>query len=85
MVTKMYICKDCGALFLNPKTYIEKHNLDTPPYEQWYGCPYCSGDFAETYECNICEDYIRGDYIKLSDGSYICDNCYTKHNIVEDN
>ena len=85
MVTKMYICKDCGKLFLKPKKYVEKHNLDTPPYEEWNGCPFCSGAFTETYECNICGECITGDYVKLVDGSFVCDDCYTKHNILEDN
>lgn len=81
----MYICKDCGSLFLEPHKYTEKHNLDIPPYEERHGCPYCGGAFTETHECNICGDYITGDYVELADGSYACENCYIERNIMEDN
>ena len=44
---KNYVCLECGKQFSFPKHYIEKHGLDTPPYEEWYGCPYCAGAYRE--------------------------------------
>ena len=79
----MYLCLDCGYIFSNPKTYTETHGLDTPPYEKYLACPVCGGAFVETYPCAICDNWITGDYIELSNGDIICDDCYVcKH--IED-
>ena len=40
----MFRCKKCGAEFRTPGTVIEKHNLDTPPYEERSVCPDCRSD-----------------------------------------
>lgn len=42
-----YVCLECEKHFHSPRHYIEKHGLDTPPYEEWYGCPYCSGAYQK--------------------------------------
>lgn len=80
----MYICIDCGALFLEPREYIESHGLDSPPYEAYSGCPVCGGSFAETYECDGCGQYVCGEYIELNDKTVICSNCYEIKNIEDD-
>lgn len=46
----MYICLDCGREFDEPKKYIETHGLPCPPYEEFYVCPFCNGDYEEKEE-----------------------------------
>lgn len=72
----MFMCLDCNGIFTNPKHYVEKHNLDSPPYEEWDGCPYCSGTYAETYKCDCCGKWITGEYIKTKNDERYCENCY---------
>ena len=79
----MYICHDCGHMFSTPKQWIETHNLDAPPYEEWYGCPWCSGAYTEAYQCEYCGNWIGGDYIKIGDQRY-CDDCYTLHSLGDE-
>lgn len=45
-----YRCEDCGREFDDPAKWVERHGLDTPPYEQFYGCPYCYGNYEEINE-----------------------------------
>ena len=40
--------------------------------------------YVETIECDECGQWITGDYIKLNDGTVICDNCYEPKNILGD-
>lgn len=52
-----YKCRDCGSVFdLNEaKEIIERHGLDTPPYEHISVCPNCeSEDFDEMVSCSKC-------------------------------
>lgn len=77
----MYICLDCGKLFEEPRKYVETHGFDSPPYEEWYGCPECGGVYTETKRCDNCGRWIRGEYIKLDGGYYYCDNCYEVRDI----
>ena len=77
----MYKCLDCGCVFDEPKKIIENHGLDNPPYENMEICPACSSsNFRETYPCDQCGIYIDDDYIELSDGSKVCNECYIKVN-----
>ncbi len=77
----MYICLDCDALFTVPKKYSETHGFDSPPYEEYNGCPNCGGDYAETFQCDCCGKYISGDYVEVDYGNFYCENCYTLKNI----
>lgn len=52
----MYKCLDCDCIFENPKKFIERHGLDTPPYEEFFGCPVCGGSFEEYDEYEESED-----------------------------
>ena len=68
----MYICKNCGELFENPKTIKEHH-----PYgmsyatEEWSACPYCEdADFEIAKYCERCGAAVA----ELDDG--LCDVCY---------
>lgn len=79
----MYICLDCGCIFENPRKYTETHGLDSPPYEEWNGCPYCGGFYTETYRCDLCGKYIEDEYITTDRGDIICDNCYTVHSVYD--
>ena len=77
----MYICLDCEKLFEEPKLWIEKHNLDSPPYEEWLGCPLCGGWYVETIDCDCCNEPILGEYAHIVTGENICENCFTIRNI----
>ena len=79
----MFICTDCEYLFEDPKYYVEKHGLDTPPYEEFYGCPHCAGAFVETFKCDLCGDWIIGNYVKIDNDRY-CEDCYTKYELGEE-
>jgi hypothetical protein len=79
----MYFCLDCGSLFETPKKYIETHGLDTPPYEEWVGCPDCGGDYTQTEQCHLCGEWITGEYIILRGDTFICEDCYHVKNIED--
>ena len=80
----MYICLDCGEVFSQPRRYKETHGLESPPYEIFYVCPCCGGDYTETYQCDECGDWITGKYIRTDSGQTICDNCYCTYEIGEE-
>lgn len=69
----MYVCCDEKHFFEEPRLYIEKHGLETPPYETFYGCPECGGDFEEAFPCVKC-----GELHLASDlwGGYYCNECF---------
>ena len=69
----MYKCCDCGHLFEEGEQAVweERHGLDTPPYEQWSGCPICKGDYEEVHQCKECGDWHYED--ELYDGW--CEKC----------
>lgn len=80
----MYICLGCKDVFQSPKKYIERHNLDTPPYEEYYGCPYCGENYVNAIRCDCCNNYISDDYIILNDGGVYCEECYSVRNIEDE-
>ena len=57
-----YTCLDCGKTFDDPKRWEERHGLDSPPYEDFSGCPYCGGAYARTILCDACGDVIASIY-----------------------
>lgn len=79
----MFICLDCGCVFDEPKHWIETHGLDSPPYEEWDGCPSCGGAYAETYKCDGCNDWLCGTYVEVENGNKYCENCYEIREIGE--
>jgi hypothetical protein len=81
---KMYVCLDCLKHFKEPRLYIEKHGLDTPPYEQRYGCPHCGGAYADAFVCDSCDEWILGDYIKTTDGNRYCESCWQHMELGEE-
>ena len=72
----MFLCLDCQRVFEEPREYVEKHGLDAPPYEVWRCCPYCGGGYVATKPCDICGEWISGEYIKTANDDYICSECY---------
>ena len=80
----MFVCLDCDKLFEEPKHYIETHGLESPPYEEFEGCPYCGGTCVETYRCDCCGQWLVGSYVKTKEGFRYCDNCYTGHELGEE-
>lgn len=74
----MWVCTSCGHLFSTPDYWKERHGLDYGPYESQSGCPQCGGTYVEAHKCDYCDEWIDGPYIKLESGERICENCYTK-------
>lgn len=79
----MYCCMDCGHLFIELGRFIDTHGLDTPPYEEYGGCPECGGAYAETYQCSCCGEYITSNYVKVEDERY-CDECYRVYELGDE-
>ena len=81
----MLICVECGAVFEQPQHVIERHGLDTPPYEEYDACPNCGGsNLHEARRCDVCGNWITGGYVLTIDGCRICDDCYTRHDVEDD-
>ena len=80
----MYTCLDCGETFDDPKRWSERHGLETPPYEEMSGCPYCGGPYYPTILCDGCGQPITGDYVQIeTTGDRYCDECYLKRSLGE--
>ena len=80
----LFVCLECGNVFEEPYEWEETHNLDSPPYEQWSGCPYCKGDYVKAHRCNCCDEWITDSYIKTDDDKRYCENCFTKINLGDE-
>lgn len=48
----MYKCLECNYIFEKVRVYVERHGLDSYPYEVIKGCPKCLGNYEE----NECEE-----------------------------
>ena len=79
----MYFCLNCNEHFERADSYMERHGLDNPPYENILCCPYCNDtDIVETIPCDICGEPISENYIYIkSEGRNVCDNCYQEKEI----
>ena len=71
-----FVCIDCGAIFEEPQHWEDRHGFDYGPFEEWSGCPYCGGAYAEAHECDCCGEWITGGYIKTEDEKRYCGKCY---------
>ena len=69
----MFKCCECGHLFEDGEQAVweERHGLDTPPYEQWSGCPLCRGGYEEVHQCQECDEWHTED--ELYEGW--CEKC----------
>jgi NAD-dependent SIR2 family protein deacetylase len=76
----MFICLDCGATFEEPKHFVEKHGLDTPPYEHFNGCPVCGGAYDEAVECDRCGELVPSDTVVKFEGDLLCEACWGRLN-----
>ena len=79
----MYLCLNCDNLFEDSRQYIDRHGLDSPPYEEYFGCPKCAGAYVETVRCDECDEWIIGEYIELKNGTVFCDQCYDIKDICD--
>jgi hypothetical protein len=80
-----YVCLECYETFDEDEIAVweETHGLDSPPYEQRSGCPYCGGAYVKTYRCNVCGEYINTDtYVEVDDKLY-CEGCFTIHRLED--
>lgn len=68
----MFICRECEAIFDEPKTIEEHHPYGmTYATEYWDVCPQCeSTDFTEAKQCERCGSLVP----ELDEG--LCDICY---------
>lgn len=62
----MFICKDCGFIFEEPKKYSEDltpggANEGGSFNIELKGCPKCQGSFAEAKQCGSCEEWFDAD------------------------
>ena len=79
----MLVCLDCGHIFNEPTHYSESHGFDFGSYEEWNGCPKCSGAYTKAYKCNCCGKWITNDYVKIEDKRY-CELCYQVYELDEE-
>lgn len=79
-----YVCLECRRIFETPHYYIDRHNLDAPPYEEWEESPCCGDNFVEAYICDGCMDYITDDYIKLANGNRYCVECFSRYELGDE-
>ena len=77
----MFLCLECDGLFEEPKVYQETHGLDSPPYEEFAGCPYCGGSFVATEQCDVCGNYITGQCVVIDGAQFVCEECYSLKDI----
>ena len=49
----MYKCRECGCVFEEPRSWVERHGFEYGPYEEWSACPNClSPDYDDEYTVN---------------------------------
>lgn len=72
----MLICVECSNTFDRPRLYKDKICGEPLPFDEWYGCPYCGGEFTTLHTCSLCNESITEDCILLKTGEYICSNCF---------
>lgn len=78
----MMLCVECGALFEQGKVAVEKHGLDSPPYEEYLVCPSCGGsNLHHARRCDVCNEWITSSYVLTLEGQRICEDCYTQHDV----
>lgn len=81
----MYVCLDCQKTFETPKYWMDRHGLDSPPYETWRGCPYCGGwSYINTIICDCCGEEVGESYIKTADNRIYCEECYVIYELGEE-
>lgn len=83
-----FICLECGYVFDEDDISVWREGRGeywgTPCSEEMSGCPRCQGEYAKTYKCDRCDEWITGSYIKLESGERICEHCYTTYELGEE-
>lgn len=71
--TKVYICKNCGEIFEEPKIVKESRGefWGHPAFEDCYYSPCCGCDYDEAIECNICGEWYSEDDLCMG----VCSKC----------
>lgn len=78
-----YFCRDCESCFDKPELLVERHGLDTPPYETFYVCPNCkSADYIPINRCDCCGQIITDTYIHIITGEDYCSDCYMHKEVI---
>lgn len=69
----MFYCVDCGHNFEKPKKSLERHNLNTPPFEKIYICPKCNSNNIKEKSIRYCR--YCGRTLKYNTDKYCNDTC----------
>lgn len=82
----MYVCCECGSIFENLVIVKEDRGecFGFPAYEEVCVSPCCYGDYAETFQCDCCGEWIIGKYVYIDSGPTFCENCYRICEIGDD-
>ena len=76
-----FVCMDCGHIFDEEEVAIWNEDRGeywgTQCHEEMRGCPRCYGSYVKAYKCDLCDEYIDGDYMKSADGQRYCMDCLT--------
>ena len=84
----LYVCLECQHVFDEDEiaTWEEDQGeyWGVPCYEELCGCPKCGGSFVETYQCDSCDEWINGPYIKTDDDKRYCGDCYQLMNLGDE-
>lgn len=60
----MWKCNDCGRVFIDPMSKVDRENLRRNIYA---ACPYCESDMVtKGQECEVCGEFTEDDF---------CDDC----------
>lgn len=71
----MFRCDDCGARFSKPARIVERHNLDTPPYESLSECPSCT---SSNFQRLVDNEIKRTDVIRTAIDAVMNLNAFVK-------
>lgn len=81
----MMFCFGCGSLFEQARRVIERHGLDSPPYEELLCCPRCGDtDIWQAHRCDLCGEWITEGYILTLNRDRICEECYTHYDVQDE-
>ena len=72
----MYYCPECKTEFRKPKKIADSHNLNSPPFEKYLCCPFCSNKnirIIESKHCKCC-----GAKLKDNESDYCSVECEKK-------
>ena len=73
----MFICKECGAIFEEPRITSESHPYgEGSASEEWAYCPVCGeSGFEEAHQCSRCSEYFAFDDLDYIGHSLYCEVC----------